>query len=78
MLTGARGHPGENPFEILFNISNLPVIPILDLRPDCPPELERVVMRMLASEPENRFRSLLEVGSALLPFAADRSRSTMC
>jgi serine/threonine protein kinase len=30
MLTGTRGHPGENPFEILFNISNLAIVPLLD------------------------------------------------
>jgi eukaryotic-like serine/threonine-protein kinase len=77
MLTGTRGHPGDNPFEILFNISNLAIIPLLDVRPDCPPELEKVVMRMLAPEPENRYRSLLDVGAALLPFASDRSRLTV-
>jgi len=27
MLTGRRGHPGENPFEILYNISNVPIPP---------------------------------------------------
>jgi serine/threonine-protein kinase len=77
MLTGTRGHPGDNPFEILFNISNLAIIPLLDVRPDCPPELEKVLMRMLSPEPENRYRSLLDVGAALLPFASDRSRLTV-
>jgi serine/threonine-protein kinase len=77
MLSGTRGHPGDNPFEILFNISNVAIIPLPDVRPDCPPELEQVVMRMLAPEPENRFRSLLDVGAALLPSASDRSRLTV-
>jgi len=77
MLTGMRGHPGENPFEILFNISNLAIVPLLDLRPDCPPELEQVVMRMLSPEPENRYPSLIEVGAALLPFASEKNRLTM-
>jgi serine/threonine-protein kinase len=77
MLTGTRGHPGDNPFEILFNISNVAIIPLPDVRPDCPPELEQVVMRMLSPEPENRYRSLLDVGAALLPFASDRSRLTV-
>ena len=77
MLSGARGHPGENPFEILFNISNLAIVPLLDHRPDCPPELAEVVTRMLAPDPDHRFASLLEVGAALLPFASDKSRLTM-
>ena len=77
MLSGNRAHQGDNAFEILFNISNLAIIPLLDARPDCPPELAQVVMRMLSPEPENRYRSLLEVGAALLPFASDRSRLTI-
>jgi serine/threonine-protein kinase len=77
MLTGTRAHPGENPFEILFNISNLAIVPLLGLRPDCPPQLEQVVMRMLSSEPDNRYASLIEVGFALLPFASDKSRHTI-
>jgi serine/threonine-protein kinase len=77
MLTGTRGHPGDNPFEILFNISNLAIVPLRDLRPDCPPDLERVVRRMLSPEPENRYPSLLEVGAALLPFASEKARLTM-
>ena len=67
MLTGTRGHPGENPFEILYNIANVAIVPLHELRPDCPSELEQVVVRMLSPEPENRYHSLLEVGAALLP-----------
>lgn len=77
MLTGTRGHPGENPFEILYSISNVAIVPLREVRPDCPPELEKVVLRTLALEPENRYRSLLDVGSALLPFASDQTRHAM-
>ena len=77
MLTGTRGHPGENPFEILYNIANVAIVPLHELRPDCPSELEQVVMRMLMPEPENRYPSLLEAGAALLPFASDQTRHAM-
>lgn len=77
MLTGTRGHPGENAFEILYNISNLAIVPLREVRPDCPPELEYIVTRTLSQEAENRYRSLLELGAALLPFASDKTRSAM-
>ena len=77
MLTGARGHPGENPFEILYNIANLPIVPPSQIRPDCPPELEQIVMRAVSPEPANRYSSLLELGAALLPFASEQIRHAM-
>ena len=77
MLTGRRGHPGENPFEILYNISNVPIPPPRQVRPDCPTELENVVLRTLSPAPEDRYRSLLELGSELLPFASDQTRHAM-
>ena len=77
MLTGTRGHPGENPFEILYNIANVAIVPLHELRPDCPSELEQVVVRMLSPEPEKRYHLLLEVGAALLPFASDQNRHAM-
>jgi serine/threonine protein kinase len=77
MLTGTRGHPGDNPFEILYNIANRPIVPPRQIRPECLPELEKIVMQALAQEPENRHRSLLEFGSALLPFASDQTRHAM-
>jgi hypothetical protein len=44
--------------------------PIRDMRQDCPPELERAVLRMLAKEPSERWPSaqhaLAELGAATL------------
>jgi len=77
MLAGARAHPGENPFEILYNISNVAIVPLRDARPDCPSELEKIVIRTLLPEAENRYHSLLEFGAALLPFASDQTRHAM-
>jgi len=77
MLTGTRGHPGENPFEVLHNIATRAIVPPREYRPDCPPALEEIVMCMLAPAPEQRFPSLLEVGATLLAFASDKARLTM-
>ncbi len=77
MLTGTRCRPGENAFEILYNIANLAIVPLREARLDCPPELDYIAMRTLSQEAENRFPSLLELGAALLPYANDRTRSAM-
>jgi serine/threonine-protein kinase len=77
MLTGTRCRPGENAFEILYNIANLAIVPLREARLDCPPELNTIVMRALSQEAENRFPSLLELGAALLPYASDKTRSAM-
>jgi serine/threonine protein kinase len=77
MLTGNRCRPGENAFEILYNIANLAIVPLHEARWDCPPELNSIVMRALSQEVENRFPSLLELGAALLPYASDKTRSAM-
>ena len=39
--------------------------PVRTLRPDCPPALEAIVMRMLAKAPEDRWSSLQDVVDAL-------------
>ena len=39
--------------------------PIASLRPDCPPELETLVLRMLAKQPADRWPSLQDVVDAL-------------
>jgi serine/threonine protein kinase len=77
LLTGARGHPGENPFEVLHHIATCAIVPPVEYRPDCPPGLEAIVMRMLAPVPEDRFPSLFAVGAALLAFASEKCRHTM-
>lgn len=45
---------------------------ILDVRPDLPPELASVVMRMMAIQPGDRFQTPVAVMSALMPFIESR------
>lgn len=50
---------------------------IVDQRPDCPPELERVVLRCLEKDPAKRFPTLDELATALAPFAEKPARSSV-
>jgi serine/threonine-protein kinase len=77
MLTGTRAHAGENQFEVLHNIATGKLHPPRQRRPDLPPELEKILLRMLAFAPSDRYPSLLHAGRALLPYADDKVRTTL-
>jgi len=61
MLTGRVPFPSGSVAEVMQAHFTAPPAPIEAARRDCPPALARVVMRMLAKEPEGRFPSLNEV-----------------
>jgi serine/threonine protein kinase len=70
MLTGRPPFPGETAMEKLTaRIADGP-IPLRSLRSDVPPELEEVLLKMLARDPVERFQTPVEVALALEPFAA--------
>jgi hypothetical protein len=54
-LTGRRPFTADTPFAILQkHLNEVPVRPSI-LRPDVPPELERIVLRLLGKEPADRY-----------------------
>jgi len=65
MLTGKVPFNGENPVAIAYkHVREDPLAPSL-LNPDISPELEAVVMKALAKNPENRYQSAMEMRSDL-------------
>jgi serine/threonine protein kinase len=65
MLTGKQPFEGDSAMAIMFAHFHEQPRPILDARPDCPPELATCVMRMLEKAPDKRWGSMEEVVSAL-------------
>ncbi|HEY0781510.1 MAG TPA: protein kinase, partial [Thermoanaerobaculia bacterium] len=61
MLTGRRPFRGDTPQAVRYALENEEPVPVRTLRPETPPELARIVSRMLAKRPEERYRSLDEV-----------------
>ena len=57
MLTGKPPFSGQGFAIMLAHASETPR-PISELRPDCPPELEAAVLRMLAKNPVDRFDTM--------------------
>jgi eukaryotic-like serine/threonine-protein kinase len=70
MLTGEVPFTGDTPVEIAMkHLSDTPRPPSL-LRPEIPPDLDMVVLRALAKNPEDRFQTAEEMDAELQRVAA--------
>jgi serine/threonine protein kinase/TolA-binding protein len=67
MLTGSNPFESDNPAASITRIIEVDVPPLFELRPTVPYELEAVVDRLLASNPEERFADAAEAARALAP-----------
>jgi serine/threonine protein kinase len=78
-----RGITGALPFDapnlVLLCKAILEGTPkrLRDQRPDCPEELERIVLRCLQKPPEQRFPTLDALATALAPFAEKPQQTSM-
>lgn len=61
LLTGERLFVGENELSTLEKIRDAVVVPPTHVYPGTAPELERIVLKMLAANPDDRYESLLHV-----------------
>jgi serine/threonine protein kinase len=64
MLTGEAPFTGSTLTVMQAQVENPPA-PIRDRVPECPPELESAILRMLAKNPDDRFPSMAEAKAAL-------------
>jgi serine/threonine-protein kinase len=65
LLTGRAPFPGDTELERLVRRLKGPPVPITDLRPDLPSAAVRVLEKLLAQRPEDRFPTAAEAASAL-------------
>jgi serine/threonine-protein kinase len=65
MLTGTTPFSGESPVEIAMKHLSDPPRPPSVQRPDIPPDLDMVVLRALAKNPEDRFQTAEELDAEL-------------
>ena len=76
MLTGTVPFTGETPLEIAMkHLSEVPVPPS-ELRPEVPHDLDLIVLRALAKDPEDRYASAEEMDAELARVAGGLSVST--
>jgi len=77
MLTGRCAFHGGSPLSTLSAVLRDPVQPIVELAPDVPTELERIVDTCLRKDPGERFQSMRDVQAALIPLNAAEAASTV-
>ena len=68
LLAGRAPFEADSFMEMISSGTQRPMTALSSLRSDLPPELRRVIEKMTAPRPENRFRSAAEVAEALAPF----------
>jgi serine/threonine protein kinase/membrane protein implicated in regulation of membrane protease activity len=68
LLSGQVPFPGGSVVDRLIAHAERPPRPLSELRPEVPVELVRVVQRMMAKEPAQRYQTPAEVAQALEPF----------
>ena len=69
LLSGRTPFDGSTVTELCLKVVNDPLPSILDLRPDIPDDLARVVERCLEKDPAKRFANMAMLAEALEPFA---------
>ncbi len=75
MLTGMTAFQGASLTELCAAILERTVEPLVDQRPEIPPELAATIERCLAKSADDRFQNVAELAQAILPFAPKRARS---
>jgi serine/threonine-protein kinase len=77
LLCGRPPFQGETLPELLSAIMLEAPPAVASLRPDVPPELAAVLVRVLQKDREQRYQNVGELAAALAPFAPRRSRHTL-
>ena len=65
MATGRLPFGGASPSETINNVLDKDPVPLTAYSPDRPPQLERIVNRLLAKVPEQRYQSAADLRDAL-------------
>jgi basic membrane protein A len=65
MATGRPPFEAETPIAVIFKHVHDPLPPPSSLNPDLPEEVERVILKSLAKDPEDRYESVREMVDAL-------------
>ncbi|MDQ3818646.1 MAG: protein kinase, partial [Acidobacteriota bacterium] len=64
-VTGKKPFEGESVIKSLHMVVYEPAPPVADFNPSAPPELQRIVRRCLAKDPDERYQSIKEVAIEL-------------
>jgi class 3 adenylate cyclase len=65
MLTGKRPFPGDAITQIAYKVVHAPPVPIRELNPEIPQEVEPVIFKCLAKKPDDRYTTARDLASDL-------------
>jgi len=65
VITGQRPFTGNDPIEILNKVIREPAPPLATLNPNAPPDLQRIVRRCLAKDPDERYQNIKDIAIEL-------------
>ncbi len=71
LLTGERLFVGESDFSTLEKVRNAEVLPPRDYNDEIPEELEGIVLKSLARDPEDRYQWAGDMAEDLVPFLVE-------
>ncbi len=74
--TGQRAFEGKDALDSLHKIVHAPMPQIKDSNADAPPELQRIVRRCLAKDPEDRYQTIKDVAIELKELRREMESST--
>ena len=73
-VTGRLPHDRDSILELLHIVARGDFEKPSKFRPDIPEGLEALIVRAMSHAPEERFRTIRDMGTALLPFASERAQ----
>ncbi len=67
LFTGRRPFSGEDPLTVISQHIHAPVVPPQRYNPNIPDELQAIILKLLAKQPDDRYVNATEVRQALAP-----------
>jgi serine/threonine-protein kinase len=71
VFTGRAPYVGEDMAVLFQHVEGKPVPP-RDINPELPPELEAIILKAMAVDPEQRFQTVEAVRKSLLEFSRQK------